>query len=246
MKSQFALQLINKILRLCRQYTECWCFSIKWVEDKFGVCRIYRGVWRSGRFIHKDGVSLFTSCPVGFEFDIEAKKCYSSEIYGPVSGRDVVELCHDILPGSLPIEPKDAAQMEHIMEVAAWGSFSPNSMPQERVAWDHSEDTSQPGIQLASHPVEVHACLEERSLSYDSEVLRSGPRTRSLRIDGQLIRFWPAKPRPAGDTDSANARQGDETKRGSSAPALGHIRAMAARPTLWHMDNGMVIGSSPV
>ena len=35
-----------------------------------------------------------------------------------MSGRDVVELCHDILPGSLPIEPKDAAQMERIMEVA--------------------------------------------------------------------------------------------------------------------------------
>ncbi|KAK2139946.1 hypothetical protein LSH36_1546g00009 [Paralvinella palmiformis] len=109
---------VNKCRRLCRQYLECWLFSFEWLEDKFGMCNIYNGVWNATQIVQKQDVSLYMSCPDGFEWDVKIRKCYTVKLYGPIIGTEIVKMCYNILPEAFPVEPRDSTQMNHIIETA--------------------------------------------------------------------------------------------------------------------------------
>ena len=63
-------------------------------------------------------LNLSVSCPDGFQWDVDARKCYSSEIYGPVKGGDTIGRCQSILPEAQPFEPKDDSQMAYVRRAA--------------------------------------------------------------------------------------------------------------------------------
>ena len=48
------------LFRLCRQYLECFFFSIEWLNDKFGMCNIYNGLPSSEGFIANDQVTIYS------------------------------------------------------------------------------------------------------------------------------------------------------------------------------------------
>ncbi|KAK2160655.1 hypothetical protein LSH36_128g01022 [Paralvinella palmiformis] len=109
---------LHECRRLCRLYLECWYFSIEWYGDRFGMCTIFRGAWKSSGIVQANGVTLYLSCPDGFQWDVDARKCYSSEIYGPVKGGDTIGRCQSILPEAQPFEPKDDSQMAYVRRAA--------------------------------------------------------------------------------------------------------------------------------
>ena len=48
------------ILRVCRQYLECLSFSMEWLDDNFGMCRIYKGVINATQLVANDGTALYS------------------------------------------------------------------------------------------------------------------------------------------------------------------------------------------
>ena len=61
---------------------------------------------------------ISVSCPDGFQWSPTSSKCYSTELYGPVSGTDILETCRDVRLEAIPAEPRDSIQMADIGEIA--------------------------------------------------------------------------------------------------------------------------------
>ncbi|KAK2138526.1 hypothetical protein LSH36_2870g00000 [Paralvinella palmiformis] len=51
---------LHKCRRLCRQYLECLTFSVKWVDDKLGMCIIYRGLIEYHALVHNNNTTTYS------------------------------------------------------------------------------------------------------------------------------------------------------------------------------------------
>ncbi|KAK2160654.1 hypothetical protein LSH36_128g01021 [Paralvinella palmiformis] len=104
--------------RLCRQYVECFSFSMEWADDKFGKCTIYNGIINTNRLVKKDKLTLYVSCPRGFIWYGKANKCYSSQVFESVPGTVMIQVCKDLHPEATTVEPRNQAQMDVIVSIA--------------------------------------------------------------------------------------------------------------------------------
>ncbi|KAK2140024.1 hypothetical protein LSH36_1512g00015 [Paralvinella palmiformis] len=104
--------------RICRQYVECLSFSIEWSDDILGKCTIYNGVLNISRLVDRDEVTLYVSCPQGFMWHGNARKCYSSEVYESVQGTNIVVACKLLHPNATPVEPRNKIQTTVITNIA--------------------------------------------------------------------------------------------------------------------------------
>ena len=55
----------NVIYRLCRQYLECLTFSVRWMDDKLGMCTIYRGLIEYHALVHNNNTTTYSRWPNG-------------------------------------------------------------------------------------------------------------------------------------------------------------------------------------
>ena len=57
-------------------------------------------------------------CPRDFEWDVEAQKCYSSDIWNVANWTAAVDICKEMYPGARLIEPRNGIENKRLQLMA--------------------------------------------------------------------------------------------------------------------------------